>query len=180
MFKKYKIAKKKKIQKEREKPKVATLNVDKTHTAVREEVEAILLLLDTRPSSAFRRIISLDLIVLNRNIFLITKKVLQIFLEQGFDIKILNKLNSCDNSPSIHGLLYDYLRVALLSGQAYKTLFNFMIRNCSNVLRKNKEELLNMIEEPDCRSKIVNLKDKTLRVGFGDKFVFYNYEFEKL
>lgn len=179
MFKKYKLAKKKKIQKEKEKPKVGTLKVDKTHTAIREEVESILLLLDTRPSSAFRRIISLDLNVLNKNIFLITKKVLQIFLEEGFDLKILNKLNSCDNSTAIHNLLYDYLRVAILSGYSYKPLLNFMIRNCSFVLRKNKEELLKMIEDYDCRSKIESLKDKVLRVGFEDTVIFYNYEFKK-
>ncbi|KAF9762000.1 hypothetical protein NGRA_2284 [Nosema granulosis] len=180
LFKKFKIAKKIKAEKEKQKPKIGTLKVDKTHTGPRDEVEAILLLLDTRPSSAFRRILSLDSRILNINLFLIAKKAFPVFLDIGFNIKILSRLNSCDSSPALHNLFYDYLRVAILAGYSYKSLFNFMLRNCSNVLRDNKQELLEILDDLECKHKIDNLKENAKRVIFSDRIFYYNNHFEKL
>jgi hypothetical protein len=184
MAKLFKLTKRIKNNKEI-KPVIKTLKVDNTHKGVRDEIESILLLLNTsnRHSSAYRRILDLDRHVLDTNIFLVAKKLLQVFLEEDkFEIpefnKIFAKLRGCDNFFAIHNLLYDYLKVVLLAGYKHEQLLNFMLRNCSSLLKENKAELIKMMAAED-RLKIEKLKINDKFV-FSDKLFFFNRKFDKV
>lgn len=179
-FKKFKLQKKKKIENEKQLPKIRDLKVPQTHIN-RSLIDTVVILLHTKQNTGLRKILDLPQSVIDKNIYILTSKVLEISLKDNYSndlcFKILKKLVRNELNVYLHDLLFKYLEVSILSNRNYKKLFFTCKENCCDIIVNNKERLLEIVEDNDIKQKINGLKSRINKCTIKDKIIFVNGEF---
>lgn len=179
LFKKFRIERTNERKKAKEKPKIKKIQEIKSHIKERSETEKIFYCLDVshRRKTGYRKILALDEVELERNIFLILEKVLEVVVT--FDIvdslfySVLKRMVYLKNSTSIHTLLVDYFLSSILCGVNYEKFGCFLLKHLPQLLSSNKDRILPVIPDGELKESISKLKpgSKFLTVKYQQKFM---------
>ncbi|AFN83424.1 hypothetical protein EROM_080010 [Encephalitozoon romaleae SJ-2008] len=175
LFKKFRIEKANERKKAKEKPKIKKTQEIRSHTKERSETEKIFCCLDVsyRRKTGYRKILVLDEVELERNIFLILEKVLEVVVT--FDIvdslfySVLKRIVYLKNSVSIHTLLIDYFLGSILCGVNYEKFGCFLLKHLPQLLSSSKGRILPIIPNGELKESISKLKP-------GSKFLTFKYQ----
>lgn len=173
-FKKFKIIKKRFIEQKKSAPVVKQLKVHITHIDIKQPIDKIFVLLSTKRNTGLRKILDLSLNDLERNRYLLLKRLLEISLEENYEndltFKILRKITKKEEYEI--ELFWEYLKVAILSNRNYKKLFMFCLRQNKDTIIKHKEELATIVEDLELKNILKNINEKTKKYKFSDILVY--------
>jgi hypothetical protein len=164
-FRKMKLVKALEREKEKEKPRLKTLSHKASHRAEAEEIDKIFycLAVSNRRKTAYRKILGLDAWLLEKNIYLISEKLLGIIVEFQPTGKLfygaLKRLATLRNGKAIHQLLFDYFQAAVLCQADYEALGDFILKNTPSLLAGNKEHVRTFLKQGSLLSAICGLRD---------------------
>ncbi|AFM98707.1 hypothetical protein EHEL_080010 [Encephalitozoon hellem ATCC 50504] len=167
LFKKFRIEKANERKKAKEKPKIKKTQEIKSHVKERSEIEKIFCCLDVsyRRKTGYRKIIALEEAELERNIFLISEKVLEVVVTfetvDSLFYSVLKRMVCLKNSISIHTLLIDYFLGSILCGVNYEKFGNFLLKHLPQLLSDNKTRILQIIPNGELKENISRLRSKS-------------------
>lgn len=176
VFKKFKILKKRLIEQKKTTPVIKHLKIHNTHVNQKKPIDIIFILLCTKRNTGLRKILELSQFDLDKNRYMLIKKLLEISLDENYEndltIKILQKI--CKHADFVNELLWEYLKVAILSNRNYKKLFMFCFKQNNKFLITNKKELENIVEDVELNNLLKKVTVKTTKYKFFDKILYEN------
>ncbi|KMV65537.1 hypothetical protein M970_080060 [Encephalitozoon cuniculi EcunIII-L] len=179
LFKKFRIEKANERKKAKEKPKIKKTQEIRSHIRERSEIEKIFCCLDVsyRRRTGYRKIIGLNEAELEKNIFLVLEKVLEVVVTfdpvDSLFYSVLKRVLRLRNSVSIHPLLIDYFFASVLCGASYEDFGFFLLKNSPQLLVSSKDKILARLPDGELKSKISELKPRNRcpSIEYQQKFV---------
>lgn len=167
LFKKFRI--KQGREKEAVKPKIRKIQEISTHRREHSEIEKILYCLcaSGRKQTGYRKIIDGEEGELEKNIFLVSERLMEVSVSFGVMDKLfysaLRKMLSLRNSAAIHKLISDYFLGCILCGAEYSELGLFLAKHAPGVFTHNRDGILSNIGSGELHKKILELKYRPYR-----------------
>ncbi|KAM0671189.1 hypothetical protein CWI42_090030 [Ordospora colligata] len=166
VFKKFRLQKAKERRVKNDKPRVGKLQEIISHKKEHDDVEKIFYCLNVsgRRRMAYRRILDLDEIELQKNIFIVSEKILDVVV--NFDpidklfYPAFKRILGLKNSYAIHGLLIDYFIASILSSVKHQEFGMFLLKQVPQLLFNNKGRITDSLPNGELKSKIESLKGK--------------------
>ncbi|KAH9410945.1 hypothetical protein HK407_09g13580 [Ordospora pajunii] len=166
VFKKFRLQKAKERRIGRERPRIGKLREIASHRKEHDSVEKIFYCLSVsgRRRMAYRRILDLDELELQKNIFLVSEKILGTVV--SFDpidklfYPVMKRILGLKNSSAIHGMLIDYFTASILCSVKYQEFGMFLLRHAPQLLFSNKDRIAGILPNGELRAGIEGLKSR--------------------
>lgn len=163
-FKKFRIQRTKEKEKAKEKPKTRKVQEIHTHGKEHSEVEKIFycLSIPNRRKTAYRKIIDLEEAELERNIILVSERLLEATVSFESIDKLfylaLRRILSLRNSVAMHGLLVQYFIASVLCGSQCDELGLFLIKHAPATLIRNRDSILPVLPQGELKTRLQGLE----------------------
>lgn len=164
LFKKFRLEKANERRTEKERPRIGKVQEIKSHVREHKEIDKVFhcLSIPSRRRTAYRKIIGLGDAELERNIFLVLEKALEVVVSfepvDKLFYSALRRIIHLKNGVSVHNLLMDYFVASTLCGANYRDFGAFLLRHTPQLLAINKDRILPNVSDGELKRKISVLR----------------------